>query len=214
MAHRNYPVLLHYVRFYGLASDYLDPDLLEHIDKTSEIAPDFLRLSKDAVTTIREQLEHHQQTVKQTLCHEKLDIRKESVRLLSSVLRNTTRNIDNCWDRLFPKWDRYDSVKLESPVFSSEYDTNLRPPNDPLRYSHADYALRPLDKLCSDHEVNSPGNSKYDINTINKNMAHEKMDCTKTALLLIQNARHNRNRPLSEIENLFRSPLDAILVRI
>ncbi|PWY91724.1 hypothetical protein BO94DRAFT_512674 [Aspergillus sclerotioniger CBS 115572] len=211
MAQTNDPALLHYVRFYGIASDYLDPDPLEYIDKASKIVPDFLRLSTDTVTTIQKQVEHHQQTVEKRLCHEKLDIRKESVRFLSSVLRDTKRNIDDCWDKILPKWDRYDSLKLEAPVFSSGYDTDLRLPDEPLGYSHADYALRPLDELSSDHEINPPGNTIHDTNTIDKKTIHEKLDCTKAALLLIQNARHNGNRPLSEIENLFRTPLDATL---
>ncbi|RAL01264.1 uncharacterized protein BO80DRAFT_474001 [Aspergillus ibericus CBS 121593] len=212
MAYRSDPALLQYVRFHGIASDYFALDPLELIDKTYETAPDALQLSEDTLAPIRVQLEHSQQLVEHQIFHEKLDIRKESVRFLSSVLHITNSDIvDDCWARVLPKWDRYDGLKLETPVFNSEDDTSLRLSSEPLRYSHADYALRPLEELPSYHNVNPPGNIVHDANTIGNNTMHEKLYCSKAALLLIQNVRHNGIRPLSDIENLFQTPLDASL---
>ncbi|GKZ24092.1 hypothetical protein AbraIFM66951_008905 [Aspergillus brasiliensis] len=196
MADTNDVSLLQYARFYGIATDYTNLDLLQHIDEICEIAPDFLHSPRDAVSLIEQNVASTQQLIEQDLHHEKLDIRKESVQFLSSVLRDITRdNIDVLWDKILPSWDRYDDLKLEAPLFSSDNDTYLALPAEPLRYFREEDALCSLEGLTRDYDSNLSSKLMCEATITEESARDEKLDCSKAALLLIQGARQAGNRP-------------------
>ncbi|GKZ32639.1 hypothetical protein AbraIFM66950_002164 [Aspergillus brasiliensis] len=196
MATTNDVSLLQYARFHGIATDHTGLDLLQHIDEICEIAPDFLHSPGDAVSLIEQNVASTQQLIEQDLHHEKLDIRKESVQFLSSVLRDSTRdNIDDLWDRILPSWDRYDDLKLEAPLFSSDNDTYLALPAEPLRYFREEDALCSFEGLTRDYDSNLSSKLMCETDTIEKGARNEKLNCSKDALLLIQGARQAGSRP-------------------
>ncbi|OJJ77487.1 hypothetical protein ASPBRDRAFT_25154 [Aspergillus brasiliensis CBS 101740] len=195
MATTNNVSLLQYARFHGIATDYTDLDL-QHIDDICEIAPDFLNSPEDAVSLIEQNVASSQQLIEQDLLHEKLDIRKESVQYLSSVLRDIKReSIDDLWGKVLPLWDRYDDLKLEPPLFSSDNDTYLALPAEPLRYFREEDVLCSLEGLTRDYDSNLSSKLICETDMIEKSARNEKLDCSKDALLLIQGAREAVNRP-------------------
>lgn len=209
MANTNDVSLLQYARFHGIATDYTDLDPLQHIDDICDIPPDYLHPPDDTSSVIEQTIASSQQVIEQNLHPEKLDIRKESVQFLSSVLRDIKRdNIDDCWDEVLPSWDQYDDLKLEPPLFSSDNDTNLVLPVEPLRYSREDNLFCSLEGLASDYDSNLLSPLIHEADIIEKRVGSEKLDCSKDALLLIQGARQAGNRPL-DLDDLL-CPLEDV----
>ncbi|PWY64236.1 hypothetical protein BO83DRAFT_346874 [Aspergillus eucalypticola CBS 122712] len=197
MANTNEVSLLQYARFHGIATEHTDIDLLQHIDDICDIPPDFLHPLGDTFSVIEQTIASSQQVIEQNLHSGKLDIRKESVQFLSSVLRDIKRdNIDDRWDEVLPLWDRYDDLKLEPPLFSSDNDTNLVLPAEPLRYSREENLLCSHEGLASDYDSNFLSPLIHEADIIEKRVGNEKLDCSKDALLLIQGVRQAGNRPL------------------
>ncbi|XRM42355.1 hypothetical protein ABZX51_005576 [Aspergillus tubingensis] len=209
MANTNDVSLLQYARFHGIATDYTDLDPLQHIDDICDIPPDYLHPPDDTSSVIEQTIASSQQVIEQNLHPEKLDFRKESVQFLSSVLRDIKRdNIDDCWDEVLPSWDQYDDLKLEPPLFSSDNDTNLVLPVEPLRYSREDNLFCSLEGLASDYDSNLLSPLLHEADIIEKRVGSEKLDCSKDALLLIQGARQAGNRPL-DLDDLL-CPLEDV----
>ncbi|PYH65732.1 uncharacterized protein BO88DRAFT_490538 [Aspergillus vadensis CBS 113365] len=209
MANTNDVSLLQYARFHGIATDYTDLDPLQHVDDICDIPPDYLHPPDDTLSVIEQTIASSQQVIEQNLHPEMLDIRKESVRFLSSVLRDIKRdNIDDCWDEVLPLWDRYDDLKLEPPLFSSDNDTNLVLPAEPLRYSREESFLCSLEGLASDYDNNLLSPLTHEAAIIEKRVGNEKLDCSKDALLLVQDARQAGNRPL-DLDDLL-PPLEDV----
>lgn len=209
MANTNDVSLLQYARFYGIATDYTDLDPLQHIDDICDIPPDYLHPPDGTSSVIEQIFASSQQVIEQTLHLEKLDIRRESVQFLSSVLRDIKRdNIDDCWDEVLPSWDQYDDLKLEPPLFSSDNDSNLVLPVEPLRYSREDNLFYSLEGLASDYDSNLLSPLIHEADIIEKRVGNEKLDCSKDALLLIQGARQAGNRPL-DLDDLL-CPLEDV----
>ncbi|OJZ81049.1 hypothetical protein ASPFODRAFT_146996 [Aspergillus luchuensis CBS 106.47] len=210
MASPNEVSLLQYARFHGIATEHTDIDPLQHIDGVCDIPPDFLHPLGDTFSVIEQTIASSQQVIEQNLHPEKLDIRKESVQFLSSVLRDIKRdNIDDCWDEVLPLWDRFGDLKLEPPLFSSDKDTNLVLPAEPLRYSREENLLGSHEGLASDYDSNYLSPLIHEADIIKKRVGNEKLDCSKDALLLIQGARQAGNRPL-DLDDLL-CPLEDVV---
>ncbi|RAH57671.1 hypothetical protein BO85DRAFT_421531 [Aspergillus piperis CBS 112811] len=210
MANTNEVSLLQYARFHGIATEHTDIDPLQHIDGVCDIPPDFLHPLCDVFSVIEQTIASSQQVIEQNLHPEKLDIRKESVQFLSSVLRDIKRdNIDDCWDEVLPLWDRFDDLKLEPPLFSSDMDTNLILPAEPLRYSREENLLGSHEGLASDYDSNFLSPLIHEADIIKKRVGNEKLDCSKDALLLIQGARQAGNCPL-DLDDLL-CPLEDVV---
>ncbi|GAA84132.1 similar to An11g00590 [Aspergillus luchuensis IFO 4308] len=211
MASPNEVSLLQYARFHGIATEHTDIDPLQHIDGVCDIPPDFLHPLGDTFSVIEQTIASSQQVIEQNLHPEKLDIRKESVQFLSSVLRDIKRdNIDDCWDEVLPLWDRFDDLKLEPPLFSSDKDTNLVLPAEPLRYSREENLLGSHEGLASDYDSNFLSPLIHEADIIKKRVGNEKLDCSKDALLLIQGARQAGNRPL-DLDDYLLCPLEDVV---
>ncbi|PYH96626.1 hypothetical protein BO71DRAFT_470718 [Aspergillus ellipticus CBS 707.79] len=201
--------LLQYARFHGIASDFINADPLKHVNESCGRGFDFFALPEDGLTALKDHFYHTQKIVEHGLHSEKLDIRREGARYLSSILRDTKANdIDEYWDKVLPAWGKHDNLKLEPPIFDPGNDNSLMPSKDPVRYSHENYSLHPPMDPPSD--VCDANLSKYFTNTTNdieKRITDEKLDCTKASLMCIQNARHVGNCTLDDLENLLETSL-------
>ncbi|GLA35303.1 hypothetical protein AnigIFM63309_010706 [Aspergillus niger] len=204
MANSHHVFLLQYARFHGIATDYTDLDPFQHIDDICDIPPSFLHPPEDAFSAIEQNIASSQRIIEQDLRHEKLDIRKEGLQFLSSVLRDIKRdNIDDCWEQVLPSWYRYDDVKLELPLFTSDNDSYLALPAEPLRYSREENILCSIEGLASDYDSIFSSDMIHEADIIGNSVSKEKLDCSKDALLLIQDARQAGNCP-PDLDDLLR----------
>ncbi|GKZ80221.1 hypothetical protein AnigIFM56816_004438 [Aspergillus niger] len=204
MANSHHVFLLQYARFHGIATDYTDPDPLQHIDDICGIPPNFLHPPEDAFSAIEQNIASSQRIIEQDSRHEKLDIRREGLQFLSSVLRDIKRdNIDDCWEQVLPSWYRYDDLKLELPLFTSDNDSYLALPAEPLRYPREENILCSIEGLASDYDSIFSSDMIHKADVIGNSVSKEKLDCSKDALLLIQDARQAGNRP-PDLDDLLR----------
>ncbi|RAL15760.1 uncharacterized protein BO97DRAFT_421008 [Aspergillus homomorphus CBS 101889] len=198
--------LLQYARFYGIASSDSDVDPLAHVQESLEEIPD---LPLHTLSQFRDHIARVQTSVEQSLHHEKLDLRKESALFLASVLRKIEpSDIEGHWGSILPSWDRYDKLRVEPPILTNDQELQLPPLKNRVCYTQHDYHLVPLEEdRISDRDVILVGGLVNGIDPSGKGMKEERIDCTRDALLLIQNARTNRIRPLEDLEGLLRTEL-------
>ncbi|PLB47511.1 hypothetical protein P170DRAFT_510344 [Aspergillus steynii IBT 23096] len=184
MGNSSDPSILEYARFYGIASDFTAVDPLTYIDDTYQIPTPELQPSP-----VTEQLQKAQQTITQALLKEKLDIKKESARLLSTVIRDAgAKPEDINWADVLPAFSRMERFQVEPPIFPAEHDTDTMLARKRLRYEDCEIQLQPLEEPQSVAALPSclPGGIYEAMDKIK----FEKLSCSKDAFRLIQDAKN------------------------
>ncbi|RAH50336.1 uncharacterized protein BO95DRAFT_459378 [Aspergillus brunneoviolaceus CBS 621.78] len=200
MAHSINSAVLEYARFHGIASSYTDVDPLEHVQESCVAIPDLL---SNSLSQFRDHLDKVHTSLEQSLYHEKLDLKKESAFFLASALRKIEpTDIESHWESILPSWDRYDKLKVETPIFTNDEEKGPPIGARPVCYGLDDFHLSPLEDEISDRDVVLARGLVHGIDTSGENIREEKLDCSKGALRLIQEARKSFDLRFKDLENL------------
>ncbi|GAB1199556.1 hypothetical protein APSETT444_008906 [Aspergillus pseudonomiae] len=139
------PSLLEYARFYGIARDFTAVDPLTYIDDVATETP----LPHDTLSEFQDHIYETQRNVEDKLRKEKLNVRKESARLLASVIQDArAEKLDINWDELLPKFSQADELKLPLPILHEDSIMETLRYTSPLRYDENVVEIRPHDESC------------------------------------------------------------------
>ncbi|KAI9039561.1 uncharacterized protein KD926_009286 [Aspergillus affinis] len=195
--------ILEYAHSYGIASDFAAVDPLTYIDDGFKIPT-----PEPQSSPVPEQLQKAQQAITQALLKEKLDIKKEGARLLSTVIRDASaRTEDINWTDVLPAFDRIERLQVETPIFPAEYDTNTMLARRNSRYKESDVQLEPLEEPPSVAILPSRL-----ADTIDESMDHiktEKLRCSKNAFIMIQHAKNGVVPSKYAVDNLLLDELTS-----
>lgn len=197
------PSLLEYARFYGIAIDFTADDPLTHIETLQVSTP---KLQPSSI----ERLEKAQQTITQAIHKEKLDVKIESARLLSTVIRDA-KSEDINWAGVLPPFDRTEGFPVESPIFPAEYDTGIIAARKPLRYEETDIQLPPLEEPSSLIAA-LPTSLTHDMNKTMHDIKFEKLSCSKDAFMRIQRAKDCSGASRKDLEDVLMNELKSCQV--
>ncbi|KAH8425034.1 uncharacterized protein LDX57_002783 [Aspergillus melleus] len=192
--------ILEYARFYGIASDFTAIDPHTYIDDTCKIPT-----PEPQPSPVIEQLQNAQQAITQALLKEKLDIKKEGARLLSTVIRDASvRTEDINWTDVLPAFDRIERLQVETPIFPAEHDTNTMLSQRSSRYD-GDIQLEPLEEPLSAAIL--PSHFSDLIDDAMDHIKTEKLSCSKDAFKLIQHAKICTDPSKKAVEGLLMDEL-------
>ncbi|PYI31984.1 hypothetical protein BP00DRAFT_315902, partial [Aspergillus indologenus CBS 114.80] len=202
MAHSISSSVLQYARFHGIATSYTDVDPLEHVQESCVAVPD---LPLHSLSRFRDHLDKVHTSLEHSLHHEKLNLKKESALFLASALRRIEfTDIESDWESILPSWDRYDKLKVETPILTNDEEKTLPPIARSVCYGPGDFDLSPLEDKISDRDVVLARGLVNGIDTSGENIREEKLECAKGALLLIQEARKSFDLRNEDLEDLLR----------
>ncbi|KAE8139085.1 hypothetical protein BDV38DRAFT_281252 [Aspergillus pseudotamarii] len=194
------PSLLEYARFYGIARDFAAVDPLTYIDETTSETP----LPRDALSEFQDYIYETQRNVENDLHKEKLSVRKESARLLASVIQDArAEKLDIDWDEILPKFSQVDELKVQLPILFEDNIVDTLRYTSPLRYDENKIETRPLDESCQkleDEDIKADILAKAD--QVLKDIMPEKLKCSRESMLLIQKARDCGTLPFADLEGL------------
>ncbi|KAE8414038.1 hypothetical protein BDV36DRAFT_303620 [Aspergillus pseudocaelatus] len=194
------PSLLEYARFYGIARDFAAVDPLTYIDETTSETP----LPRDALSEFQDYIYKTQRNVEHDLRKEKLNVRKESARLLASVIQDArAEKLDIDWDELLPKFSQVDELKVQLPILYDDSIMDTLRYTSPLRYDENKIEIRPFDESCQklkDEDIKADILAKAD--QVLKDIMPEKLKCSRESMLLIQKARDRGSLPFADLEGL------------
>ncbi|KAB8208155.1 hypothetical protein BDV34DRAFT_233673 [Aspergillus parasiticus] len=200
------PSLLEYARFYGIAQDFTAVDPITNIDETAYETP----LPRDALSEFQDYIYKTQRDVEDSLRNEKLNVRKESARLLASVIQDArAEKLDINWDELLPKSSQVDELKVQLPILDNDSIMDTLRYTSPLRYDENKVEIRPLDESCQklkDEDITADLLTKAD--QVLKDIMPEKLKCSRESILLIQKARDCGGLPFADLEGL----LDEMII--
>ncbi|PYH42306.1 uncharacterized protein BP01DRAFT_136510 [Aspergillus saccharolyticus JOP 1030-1] len=213
MAHPTGPSLLAYARYHGIATSYADVDLLQLVQESCVAVPD---APLNHLTYTRDRIDQVKASLEQELLHEKLNLKKESAILLASALRKLEpADIEAHWEGILPSWDRFDKFKVEPPIFTHEQEKELPPSADSACYTHDECHLSPLEDNISERDVVLARGLINGIEICDESIRDERLDCTKEALLLIQESRKlGGGSHLEVLEGLLHAELGLKEVRL
>ncbi|GAB1208327.1 hypothetical protein APSETT445_007075 [Aspergillus pseudonomiae] len=216
------PSLLEYARFYGIARDFTAVDPLTYIDDVATETP----LPHDTLSEFQDHIYETQRNVEDKLRKEKLNVRKESARLLASVIQDArAEKLDINWDELLPKFSQADELKLPLPILHEDSIMETLRYTSPLRYDENVVEIRPHDESCpklKDEDIIADLLVKAD--QVLKDVMPEKLNCMNVKDMLLelrlihfvslQKDRNPSKSPpllLSDIdETYYRSPSPAL----
>ncbi|OOO13836.1 hypothetical protein OAory_01024310 [Aspergillus oryzae] len=194
------PSLLEYARFYGIARDFTAVDPITNIDETASETP----LPRDALSEFQDYIYETQRNVEDNLRKEKLNVRKESARLLASVIQDArAEKLDINWDELLPKFSQVDELKVQLPILDNDSISDTLRYTSPLRYDENKIEIRPLDEPCQklkDEDITADLLTKAD--QVLKDIMPEKLKCSRESMLLIQKARDCGGLHFADLESL------------
>ena len=194
------PSLLEYARFYGIARDFTAVDPITNIDETASETP----LPRDALSEFQDYIYETQRNVEDNLRKEKLNVRKESARLLASVIQDArAEKLDINWDELLPKFSQVDELKVQLPILDNDSILDTLRYTSPLRYDENKIEIRPLDEPCQklkDEDITADLLTKAD--QVLKDIMPEKLKCSRESMLLIQKARDCGGLHFADLETL------------
>ncbi|KAE8333881.1 hypothetical protein BDV39DRAFT_211921 [Aspergillus sergii] len=200
------PSLLEYARFHGIARDFTAVDPITNIDETTYETP----LPRDALSEFQDYIYETQRNVEDSLRKEKLNVRKESARLLASVIQDARAGkLDINWDELLPKFSQVDELKVQLPILDNDSIMDTLRYTRPLRYDENKIEIRPLDESCQklkDEDITADLLTKAD--QVLKDIMPEKLKCSRESVLLIQKARDCGGLPFADLEGL----LDEMII--
>ncbi|KAB8238097.1 uncharacterized protein BDW43DRAFT_306793 [Aspergillus alliaceus] len=198
------PSLLEYARFYGIARDFTAVDPLTYVDETYHTASQTSPLPQNTLSEFQSYIYETQKNVESDLRKEKLNVSKESARLLSSVIQQAkAETIDINWDNILPEFNRADKLKVELPTINTESIMETGQYRSPLRYDLSKVGIRPLNESCQklkDEDITAALLAKAD--EVLKDTMPEKLTCSRESMLLIQKARDCSDFPFSDLEGL------------
>ncbi|KAE8392945.1 hypothetical protein BDV23DRAFT_170591 [Aspergillus alliaceus] len=198
------PSLLEYARFYGIARDFTAVDPLTCVDETYHTASQTSPLPQNTLSEFQSYIYETLENVESDLRKEKLNVSKESARLLSSVIQQAkAETIDINWDNILPEFNRADKLKVELPTINTESIMETGQYRSPLRYDLSKVGIRPLNESCQklkDEDITAALLAKAD--EVLKDTMPEKLTCSRESMLLIQKARDCGDFPFSDLEGL------------
>jgi hypothetical protein len=186
------PSLLEYARCHEIASDFtvIDPSL-------------FFDLSQDPTETHQPQPPPDYDVpdeLDQVLRNDKLNLRKDAIRFLSSVLRETRADrIDINWAEILPPFNPARDLKVELPL--SRLGAPIELPSSPLRYNEEiDDAILVESVANQPSTVDALTHSLDYGQRVVEQIQKERLNCSKSAFLLLQGV--TRRDPVSWKESL------------
>ncbi|KAE8356349.1 hypothetical protein BDV28DRAFT_145226 [Aspergillus coremiiformis] len=197
------PSLLDYARFYGIARDSTTVDLT-YVDNNYQPASETPPLLQNALSEFQTHIYETQKNVESDLRREKLNIRKESARLLSSVIEQARADkLDINWDDFLPKFNQSDELKVELPMLEVDSIMDTLRYTSPLRYDENTVDICHIDESCqklTDEDITSKLLTKAD--EILGDTKPMKINCSRESMMLIQRAREVGGFPFAEFKNI------------
>ncbi|GES60143.1 hypothetical protein ATEIFO6365_0002047500 [Aspergillus terreus] len=191
--------LLEYARCHGIASDFtvIDPSL-------------FLDLPQEPTERHQPQppLDYDMpDDLDQVLRNDKLNIRKDAIRFLSSILRETQANrIGINWAEILPPFNPAHDLKVDLPL--SRLGAPIELPSSPLRYSEdIDDAVLFESVANQPSTVDALTHSLDYGQRVVEQIQKERLNCSKSAFLLLQDVTRRNPVPLKESLTTKRPPL-------
>ncbi|KAL5364932.1 hypothetical protein BJX96DRAFT_168688 [Aspergillus floccosus] len=192
------PSLLEYARYHGIASDFtaIDPSL-------------FFDPPQDPPGIHQSQLPQDFDTpdeLAQALGKDRLNIRKDALRLLSSILRETRYDqTDINWAEILPPFNPARDLRVERPLFRIGAPIEL--PSSPLRYDEENNDEELVESVANQPSTADALTESLDYGQrMAEQVEQERLNCSKSAFLLLQDVTRRRSAPLEESLMPKRSP--------
>jgi hypothetical protein len=209
MSAKHEPSLLEYARFHGIARDYTAINPSEQPDQSLELPPDDPSVSDGKLKSLDKYLLTTQETVEKAIREEKLNVRKDDVRLLSAVLRDVrTHEFEFHLEDQLAAFRRLDKLRLEPPIFSLDYETRSALPRSPVLYNAEGLDLAPLEEV-PEYQF---GTLLKKADEINETIRNEKLNCTKQSFMLIQNAMKLGNVSSNHLDDILANSIRLVSI--
>lgn len=205
MTQHREPSLLEYARFYGVSVDHLAANPFDLI------TPDLKRIYESHSTTEntpRVDFSFPEPPLEKELRNEKLEIGRDGARFLSNIIKDastkTTNPID--WDTYLPKRRRVRSLKAdELPLLKTVHELDM------ASFGHERITLDPatlklhLEKTQDENDegIVFPKDFWKLPGRVLEKVKTEKLDCTREAFMLIQEARRSGDHFTNDIRDEF-----------
>ncbi|GIK05675.1 hypothetical protein Aspvir_009788 [Aspergillus viridinutans] len=215
MSAKHEPSLLEYARFHGIARDYtgiardytgIDPS--QQLDHSLKLPPDDPSVPEDKLKSLDKYLLTTQESVEKAIREEKLNVRKEDIRLLSAVLREVrTHEFEFNLEDHLAVFHRLNKLKLEPPIFSLDYETRSTLPQKPVLEDPEELDLPPLEE-GPDYQFESLVKKADEIN---EEIRNEKLNCNKQSFMLIQDAMKLGNASSNQLDDIVANTIRPII---
>ncbi|EAU37341.1 predicted protein [Aspergillus terreus NIH2624] len=193
-----------------------EPSLLEYA-RCHEIASDFTVIDSSLFfDSSQDPTEAHQpqpppdydvpDDLDQVLRNDKLNIRKDALRFLSSVLRETRADrIDINWAEILPPFNSAQDLKVELPL--SRLGAPIELPSSPLRYNEENGDARLVESVANQPSTVDALTHSLDYGQrVVEQIQKERLNCSKSAFLLLKDVTRRNPVPLKESLTTRRPP--------
>ncbi|KAF7154979.1 hypothetical protein CNMCM5623_003237 [Aspergillus felis] len=208
MSAKHEPSLLEYARFHGIARDYTAITPNQQLDHSHKLPPDDPSVPQDKLKLLDRYLLTTQESVDKAIREEKLNVRKEDIRLLSAVLRDVrTHEFEFNPEDDLASFHRFNKLKLEPPIFSLDYETHSAFPQRPVLYNLEELDLPPLEE-GPEYQFESLVKKADEIN---EEIRNEKLNCNKQSFMLIQDATKLGNTSSNHLDDIVANTIRPII---
>ncbi|GIJ92019.1 hypothetical protein Asppvi_010994 [Aspergillus pseudoviridinutans] len=208
MSAKHEPSLLEYARFHGIACDCTAITPNQHLDHSLKLPPDDPSVPEDKLKSLDKYLLTTQESVEKAIREEKLNVRKEDIRLLSAVLRDVrTHKFEFELEDALAAFHRLNKLKLEPPIFSLDYETHTALPQRPVFDDPEEVNLPPLEE-GPDYQLESLVKRADEIN---EEIRNEKLNCNKQSFMLIQDATKLGNASSNHLDDIVANTIRPII---
>ncbi|KAF7176217.1 hypothetical protein CNMCM7691_001933 [Aspergillus felis] len=208
MSAKHEPSLLEYARFHGIARDYTAITPNQQLDHSHKLPPDDPSVPQDKLKLLDRYLLTTQESVDKAIREEKLNVRKEDIRLLSAVLRDVrTHEFEFNPEDDLVAFHCLNKLKLEPPIFSLDYETHSALPQRPVLYNLEELDLPPLEE-GPEYQFESLVKKADEIN---EEIRNEKLNCNKQSFMLIQDATKLGNTSSNHLDDIVANTIRPII---
>ncbi|EAW06749.1 uncharacterized protein ACLA_084440 [Aspergillus clavatus NRRL 1] len=199
MSDEHEPSLLEYARFHGIASDFTSIRPSEYLDQINEVPLENPTLPEDRHKAFDEYLFNTQQSLEKTIREEKLNVKKDGVRFLSTVIRDVkTQTFESNSEQQTKAFRRINQLRLEPPIFNLEHETSLASLRPQSSYNTEDVELLPVEEPL-EFRPETIVKTAEEIKASNR---RQKVNCSKQSLVLLQDVIRLGNPSLEYLDGL------------
>jgi hypothetical protein len=208
MSAKHEPSLLEYARFHGIAHDHTAINPNQQLDHSLKLPLNDPPVPEDKLKSLDKYLLTTQESVEKAIREEKLNVRKEDIRLLSTVLRDArTHEFEFSLEEHLAAFHRLTKLKLEPPIFSLDYETHSTPQR-PVFDDSEELDLPPLEE-APEYRFES---LMKKADEFNEEIRNEKLNCNKQTFMLIQNAMKLENASSNHLDDILANAIRPVSV--